>query len=80
MILTEDQVVDAVCRTLESDGYSIAQRALATQHGYDIVARKNGVELIIEAKGAREARRRALPGTASSSARTKSSTTLRKPS
>jgi Holliday junction resolvase-like predicted endonuclease len=52
MILTEDQVVDAVCRTLESDGYAIAQRALATQHGYDIVARKNGVELIIEAKGA----------------------------
>jgi hypothetical protein len=35
-----------------SDGYSIAHRALATQHGYDIVASKDGVELIIEAKGA----------------------------
>jgi Holliday junction resolvase-like predicted endonuclease len=52
MILTEDQVVDAVCRKLASDGYSIVHRALATQHGYDIVARKDGVDLIVEAKGA----------------------------
>jgi Holliday junction resolvase-like predicted endonuclease len=77
MILTEDQVVDAVCRTLASAGYSIAQRALATQHGYDIVARKDGIDLIIEAK-ARGARRRALPATASSSTRTRCSTTLRR--
>ena len=56
MILTEDQVVDAVCRKLASDGYSIAQRALATQHGYDIVARKDGVDLIVEAKGARSSK------------------------
>jgi hypothetical protein len=50
--LTEDAVVEAVCQKLESDGYVIEQRALATQHGYDIVARKDGVALIIEAKGA----------------------------
>jgi hypothetical protein len=50
--LTEDKVVDAVCRALASDGYVIEQRALATQHGYDIVARKDGVALIVEAKGA----------------------------
>jgi hypothetical protein len=50
--LTEDEVVDAVCRTLASDGYVIEQRALSTQHGYDIVARRGGVALIIEAKGA----------------------------
>jgi Holliday junction resolvase-like predicted endonuclease len=51
MPLTEDAVVDAVCRKLESAGYTIEQRALATQHGYDIVARKDGA-LIVEAKGA----------------------------
>jgi hypothetical protein len=50
--LSEDAVVEAVCQKLESDGYVIEQRALATQHGYDIVARKDGVALIIEAKGA----------------------------
>lgn len=52
VVLPEDQVVDAVCRKLTSDGYSIVQRALVTQHGYDIAARKDGVDLIIEAKGA----------------------------
>jgi Holliday junction resolvase-like predicted endonuclease len=77
MILTEDQVVDAVCRKLASDGYSIAQRALATQHGYDIVARKDGIDLIIEAKG-REARRRAPLGMAASSTGTRCSTTWRR--
>lgn len=51
-MLTEDQVVDAVCRKLEGDGYSIEQRALATQHGHDIVARNDHGLLIIEAKGA----------------------------
>ena len=52
MVLTEEQVVEAVCRKLTSDGYSIEQRALVTQHGFDIAARKDGVDLIIEAKGA----------------------------
>lgn len=52
MTLTEDQVVDAVCQQLTADGYSIEQRALSTEHGFDIVARKDGADLIIEAKGA----------------------------
>ena len=52
MVLTEEQVVGAVCRKLTSDGYAIVQRALVTQHGFDIAARKDGVDLIIEAKGA----------------------------
>jgi Holliday junction resolvase-like predicted endonuclease len=50
--LTEDRVIDAVCRKLSEDGYTIIQRASAVQHGYDIVARKDGRDLIIEAKGA----------------------------
>lgn len=52
MVLTEDEVVDAVCRKLAADGYSITQRALATQRGFDIVAHKDGVDLVVEAKGA----------------------------
>jgi hypothetical protein len=52
MTLTEDQVVDAVCRKLAEDGFTIVQRALATQHGVDIEAQKDGVSLLIEAKGA----------------------------
>lgn len=52
MVLTEDQVVDAVCRHLVDEGYAIEQRALATQHGFDIVATKDGARLVVEAKGA----------------------------
>jgi hypothetical protein len=52
MAMTEDQVVDAVCRKLSEDGFVIVQRALATQHGVDIEALKDGVALLIEAKGA----------------------------
>lgn len=51
-MLTEDAVVAAVCRVLEDDGYVIVARALATEHGHDIVAVKNGQKLFVEAKGA----------------------------
>lgn len=51
-MLTEDRVFDAVCRKLVEAGYSIVERASAVQHGYDIVARKDGLDLVIEAKGA----------------------------
>lgn len=51
-MLTEDQVVNAVCQKLSDCGYTIVTRALATQHGHDIVASKDGQKLIIEAKGA----------------------------
>lgn len=50
-MLTEDDVVDAVCRQLERDGWGIESRALAVQHGDDIVAVKAGCRLIVEAKG-----------------------------
>ena len=51
-MLTEDAVVAAVCRTLEEHGYEIVARALATEHGHDIVAVKDGRRLFVEAKGA----------------------------
>src|SRR5262249_51158705 len=40
-MLTEDAVVGAVCRSLEEHGYEIVTRALATEHGHDIVAVKD---------------------------------------
>jgi Holliday junction resolvase-like predicted endonuclease len=52
--MTENFVVDSVCRALVEDGYTIVQRALATQQGFDIVAQKNGGVLVIEAKGGRK--------------------------
>jgi hypothetical protein len=51
-MLTEDQVVDAVCRLLVDHGYTILTRAVATQHGHDIVGVKDGTKITIEAKGA----------------------------
>lgn len=51
-MLTEDAVVAAVCRSLEDHGYEIVTRALATEHGHDIVAVKDGQRLFVEAKGA----------------------------
>ena len=41
-----------MCEWLRADGYEIIQQLLATQRGFDIVARKDGVHLVIEAKGA----------------------------
>ena len=51
-MLTEDAVVAAVCRMLEDQGYVIVARALATEHGHDVVAVKDGKKLFVEAKGA----------------------------
>jgi hypothetical protein len=45
-------VVAAVCRKLEEHGYVIVARALATEHGHDIVAVKDRQKLFVEAKGA----------------------------
>jgi hypothetical protein len=59
-MLTEDQVVDAVCRELDERGYLIVERAAITQHGHDIVATKASMSVIIEAKGAGSSK----PGTA----------------
>jgi hypothetical protein len=51
IVLYEDDVVSAVVRHLRAHGWTIESMALATQHGDDIVATRNGERLIVEAKG-----------------------------
>lgn len=55
-VLTEDRVVDAVCRRLAEAGWAIEERAGLTDHGHDVVATKGDRRLIVEAKGAGSAR------------------------
>jgi len=50
-MLTENQVIKAVCEFLEYNGWKIIQKALTTEKGHDIIANKNGSVLKIEAKG-----------------------------
>jgi Holliday junction resolvase-like predicted endonuclease len=52
-MLSENDVVEAVCRYLESEGYRIVSRCSTKQHGEDIVAEhaQSGVTLRVEAKG-----------------------------
>src|SRR5690242_15489365 len=52
-MLTENHIVDAVCRHLEAHGYRTLQRLTTIERGCDIIAEKIGasVELRIEAKG-----------------------------
>ena len=53
-MLTEPDVVDAVCSFLHSWGYEILQKLEPVQRGYDIIAVKHGTPdrvLYIEAKG-----------------------------
>jgi hypothetical protein len=54
--LSENDVVDAVCKYLETTGFSIKQRLMTTQTGDDIVAERGGELLYVEAKGATSAR------------------------
>lgn len=53
-MLYEDDVVDAVCRYLEHNGYVIRQSLTSVQHGHDIIADKRvdpTWTLYVEAKG-----------------------------
>jgi len=50
-MLTENQVIEAVCRFLELNGWQIIKKARTTQKGHDIIASKKGLGLKIEAKG-----------------------------
>jgi hypothetical protein len=52
LMLYEDDVVEAVCAALVSRGFRIDFRARTTQHGHDVVARKDESTVIVEAKGA----------------------------
>lgn len=52
-MLTENDVVEAVSKYLEKNGYIVNQALTTSQHGIDIVATaKNGKQCFIEAKGA----------------------------
>lgn len=51
LLLYEDDVVDSVKDFLIDDGWTIQSFARATEHGDDIVALRDGVTLVVEAKG-----------------------------
>lgn len=51
-MLTEDDVVAAVCRNLKKRGYEITGRATTKQRGIDITATNKRRTLVVEAKGA----------------------------
>ena len=61
--LTENHVVDAVCRYLQTRGFEIVERATTAQRGRDVLARRDSprgpIELAVEAKGATSSK----PGT-----------------
>jgi Holliday junction resolvase-like predicted endonuclease len=51
-MMTEDDVVEAVCRYLQRNQYRIVRRCTTNDHGEDIVAaHSSGITLRIEAKG-----------------------------
>jgi hypothetical protein len=55
--LTENDIVEAVCRRLVADGWQINTRASTRERGPDIVAEgPGGGRLVVEAKGATSAR------------------------
>jgi len=58
IVLDENQVVKAVCKYLERDGYSILEFRSTIQKGVDIVAKnkRNGSIIAIEAKGGTSSR------------------------
>lgn len=51
--LTENKVIQLLILYLESEGWQIREYCLGNKHGRDIMAVKDGVTLIVEAKGAR---------------------------
>ena len=54
-MLTENDVVRYVCEYLLNNGYTVQQQLNTTQHGIDIIACKNNIQLMVEAKGATSA-------------------------
>ena len=55
-MLSEEDVIEAVCDCLKDRGYEIEQQLGPTEHGYDIIAKKGVplgmVSMYVEAKGA----------------------------
>jgi hypothetical protein len=50
-MLTEDAVINLLCKDLRAGGWEIVSRAMPDQHGTDVVAIRAGVRLEVEAKG-----------------------------
>ena len=50
-MLTENDVVEAVAKHLKDQGWEIIERADTHQRGHDILARRDGSDLVVEAKG-----------------------------
>lgn len=50
-MLTENDVIGAVARKLEDNGFEIKSTCNTTEHGVDIAAIKDKYKLLIEAKG-----------------------------
>ncbi|HKX10721.1 MAG TPA: hypothetical protein VJN67_21155 [Stellaceae bacterium] len=50
-MLTEDQVVDAVVAHLRKVGWHIQRTSTVNERGFDILAERNGKQLVVEAKG-----------------------------
>jgi len=57
-MLNENEVIEAVCGHLQSEGYEILQRCSTTEQGTDIIAKRpnQAGRLLIEAKGGTSAR------------------------
>jgi hypothetical protein len=51
-MLTEDDVIDAVVDHLTARGWEIVSRCTVAQRGDDLVARRGGEQVVVEAKGA----------------------------
>lgn len=51
IMITENQIIDAVADYLETEGWTIKQKLTTSQPGFDIIANKNGLLYYIEAKG-----------------------------
>ncbi|NRZ29578.1 Holliday junction resolvase [Clostridium beijerinckii] len=49
---TENEVINKAIEKLESIGFNIISQCNTKQQGIDIEAEKNGIKLLIEAKGA----------------------------
>lgn len=51
-MLTENDVIAATARFLDAQGWRIVGTASTNQRGHDIDAERNGLRLLVEAKGA----------------------------
>ena len=56
-MLTENDVVEAVARHLEEQGWQITDTSHTDQRGHDILARRDGIVLAVEAKGGTSSKR-----------------------